>query len=101
MPYCSELTGRFEAGSSSHYHGSHLKVLAEAGMAKRSTARASPEIEKLKAANLAYYKALSARDIRAMAQVWTCARNNILIAPPENPHEHIGWTAIKRNWERY
>jgi len=38
-------------------------------MAKRSTARASPEIKKLKAANLAYYKALSARDIRAMARV--------------------------------
>ena len=38
-------------------------------MAKRSTPRASPEIKKLKAANLAYYKALSARDIRAMARV--------------------------------
>jgi ketosteroid isomerase-like protein len=70
-------------------------------MAKRTTARASPEVEKLKAANLAYYKALSARDIRAMAQVWTCAANNILIAPPENPRAHVGWTAIKRNWERY
>jgi ketosteroid isomerase-like protein len=70
-------------------------------MAKRSTARASPEIEKLKAANLAYYKALSARDISAMAQVWTCAGDNILIAPPENAREHVGWTAIRRNWERY
>jgi ketosteroid isomerase-like protein len=70
-------------------------------MAKRSTARASPEIKKLKAANLAYYKALSARDIRAMARVWTCAADNILIAPPENPREHLGWTAIKLNWERY
>jgi hypothetical protein len=48
---------------------------------KAFTARASPEIEKLKAANLAYYKALSARDMRAMAQVWTCAGDNILIAP--------------------
>src|SRR5690242_19605703 len=70
-------------------------------MAKRPAARASPEIEKLKAANLAYYKALSARDLRAMAKVGTCAGNNILIAPAENPHEHIGWTAIKRSCERY
>jgi ketosteroid isomerase-like protein len=70
-------------------------------MAKRSTARASPEIKRLKAANLAYYEALSARDIRAMARVWTCASDNILIAPPENPREHVGWTAIKLNWERY
>ena len=70
-------------------------------MAKRSRARASAEIAKLKAANLAYYKALSARDIGAMARVWTCAGDNILIAPPENPHEHLGWTAIKLNWERY
>ena len=65
-----------------------IKSSSEAGMAKRSTARASPEIKKLKAANLAYYEALSARDIRAMARVWTCAGDNILIAPPENPHEH-------------
>jgi ketosteroid isomerase-like protein len=70
-------------------------------VANRSTARPSPEIKKLKAANLAYYKALSARDIGAMALVWTCAADNILIAPPENPREHVGWTAIKRNWERY
>jgi hypothetical protein len=57
------------------------KSSSEADMAKRSTARPSPEIKKLKAANLAYYEALSARDIRAMALVWTCAADNILIAP--------------------
>jgi hypothetical protein len=39
--------------------------------------------------------------MRAMARVWTCAEDNILIAPPENPHEHIGWAATKLNWERY
>jgi ketosteroid isomerase-like protein len=73
----------------------------EASVAKRSTVRASPESKKLEAANLAYYQALSARDIGAMAEVWTCAGDNILIAPPENPHEHVGWKAIKLNWERY
>jgi len=51
-------------------------------MAKRSTPRASPEIKKLKAANLAYYKALSARDIRAMARVLdVCPRITFLLHP--------------------
>ena len=70
-------------------------------MTKPSSAKASSEIRKVKAVNLAYYKALSARDLRAMEAVWTCAANNILIAPPVNPHSHIGWAAIKRYWEAY
>ena len=53
------------------------------------------------AANLAYYRALSARDMRAMEQVWTRGADNILIAPPVNPVTHIGWQAITRNWEHY
>jgi ketosteroid isomerase-like protein len=68
---------------------------------KRSSAKASSETTKIKAVNLAYYKALSARDLRAMEAVWTCAADNILIAPPVNPHSHVGWTAIKRNWAAY
>ena len=59
------------------------------------------DIAAVKAANLAYYKALSARDMRAMEKVWTCARDNILIAPPLDPVTHMGWAAIKRNWEKY
>jgi ketosteroid isomerase-like protein len=70
-------------------------------MAKRATSKMSAEIRKVKAVNLAYYKALSARDIHAMEKVWTCAANNMLIAPPVNPLTHVGWAAIKRNWERY
>ncbi|HVG51093.1 MAG TPA: nuclear transport factor 2 family protein [Xanthobacteraceae bacterium] len=61
----------------------------------------SAENAKLEAANLAYYKALSARDMPAMEKVWTCAADNILIAPPVNPQTHVGWAAIKRNWEAY
>lgn len=61
----------------------------------------SSDIEAVKAANLAYYRALSARDMRAMEDVWTCAADNILIAPPVNPITHIGWGAIRSNWERY
>jgi ketosteroid isomerase-like protein len=61
-------------------------------------AKNSAEISKIKASNEAYYKALSARDMRAMEKVWTCAADNILIAPPSNPRVHLGWSAIKRNW---
>jgi hypothetical protein len=46
-------------------------------------------------------KALSARDLHAMEKVWTCAADNMLIAPPSNPHAHVGWAAIKRNWQAY
>ena len=70
-------------------------------MAKRSSANASSETSKVEAVNLAYYKALSARDTRAMEKLWTCAADNILIAPPVNPLTHVGWAAIKRNWKAY
>jgi ketosteroid isomerase-like protein len=59
------------------------------------------DADRVIAANGAYYQALSARDMRAMERVWTCAADNILIAPPVNPVTHVGWDAIKRNWERY
>jgi len=64
-------------------------------------AHKSPETDNVKAANEAYYAALSARDLAAMAKVWTCAPDNILIAPPVNPETHVGWNAIRRQWEKY
>ena len=70
-------------------------------MPKRSSHKASIEIKNIKAANDAYYRALSARDMRAMEKVWTCAADNMLIAQPANPRVHVGWLAIKRNWEGY
>jgi ketosteroid isomerase-like protein len=70
-------------------------------MAKRASAKSSSEIKDIKKINAAYYKALSARDLHAMEAVWTCAADNMLIAPPTNPHVRIGWAAIKRNWEAY
>jgi len=36
-----------------------------------------------------------------METVWTCAPDNMLIAPPSDPHVYVGWAAIKRNWESY
>jgi ketosteroid isomerase-like protein len=70
-------------------------------MAKRFSNKTLSEIKKIQASNDAYYKALSARDMRAMEKVWTCAADNMLIAPPANPRVHVGWSAIKRNWEAY
>jgi ketosteroid isomerase-like protein len=77
------------------------KFAAGVAMAKHSSSKSSSEASKVKAVNLAYYKALSARDLRAMEAVWTCGADNILIAPPANPHSNVGWAAIKRNWEAY
>jgi NifU-like protein involved in Fe-S cluster formation len=68
-------------------------------MAKRLSNKTLSEIKKIKASNDAYYKALSARDMRAMEKLWTCAADNMLIAPPANPRVYVGWSAIKRNWE--
>jgi len=70
-------------------------------VAKRASKKSSTEIENIKTSNDAYYKALSARDLRTMETVWTCAPDNMLIAPPSDPHVYMGWAAIKRNWELY
>jgi len=70
-------------------------------MSKRPLGKTSIERKHIKAGNAAYYKALSAPDMRAMEKIWTCAADNMLIAPPTNPRTHVGWAAIKRNWESY
>ena len=70
-------------------------------MAKRRPSKTQSEIKKIKASNDAYYEALSTRDMRAMEKVWTCAADNMLIAPPANPRVYVGWSTIKRNWEGY
>ena len=70
-------------------------------MANRLSNKTLSEIKKIKASNDAYYKALSACDMRAMEKVWTCAADNMLIAPPANPRVYVRWSATKRNWEAY
>ncbi len=37
----------------------------------------------------------------AMEKVWTCAANNMLIAPPVDPQTHFGRSSVKRNWLVY
>jgi ketosteroid isomerase-like protein len=70
-------------------------------MAEPSSADTSADTREVEAVNLAYYAALTARDLSAMEKVWTCAADNMLIAPPVNPRAHVGWDAIRRNWEAY
>src|SRR5262249_48164993 len=72
-----------------------LRMLCPAMMKPASTL----DISSVKAVNNAYYSALSKRDLHAMEKVWSRAADNILIAPPTNPITHVGWDAIKRNWE--
>ena len=71
-------------------------------MAKHSSSKSSSEISKVKAVNLAYYKALSARDLSAMGPPWICAADNILdSAAGQSGNSHVGWAAIRRIWEAY
>jgi ketosteroid isomerase-like protein len=75
--------------------------LPERMVPKRASNKTSIEIKNIKVSNSAYYKALSARDLRAMERVWTCAADNMLIAPRPDPHVYVGWAAIRQNWEAY
>ena len=58
-------------------------------------------MDEVKAANSAYYDALSARDLAAMPRVWDLAADACNIAPPGRPVAHIGWPAIRTNYEQY
>jgi ketosteroid isomerase-like protein len=52
-------------------------------------------------ANRAYYAALSARNIEAMAGIWDRSAEAVNIAPPTRPVAHVGWPAIRRNYEQF
>jgi ketosteroid isomerase-like protein len=59
------------------------------------------EIDQVKQVNDAYYAALSARSLPAMEQVWTLTNDDINVAPPTRPVAHIGWDAIKKNYQQF
>ncbi|SRR5258708_2877639 len=63
-----------------------------------AVAQPASEIEKVKVANQAYYEALSARDIRAMEQIWSRTPDATNVAPPTRPAAHVGWDAIRKNY---
>jgi ketosteroid isomerase-like protein len=64
----------------------------------RTGSAQSSDIEQVKAANQAYYAALSARDIAAMERVWAPTTQAVNIAPPIRPAAHAGWDAVKKNY---
>ena len=66
-----------------------------------TVARAESEQDAVRAANQAYYAALSARDIEAMEQVWSRSADDVLVAPPIRPAAHVSWDKIKKQYETF
>ena len=66
-----------------------------------TVARAASEQDAVRAANQAYYSALSARDIKAMEQVWSRSADDVLVAPPIRPAAHVSWDKIKKQYETF
>jgi len=67
----------------------------------RNAVAQQSEIDKVRAANDAYYALLSARDLDAMGQLWSQTAEVVNIAPPVRPAAHVGWDAVKRNYVNY
>jgi ketosteroid isomerase-like protein len=59
------------------------------------------DLDQVKAANRAYYAALSARDVTAMERVWTLSPRDVNIAPPVKPVAHTGWESVKKNYQTF
>ena len=59
------------------------------------------DVEAVGAANEAYYAALSARDLMSMEQLWSRSPDDVNAAPPIRPVAHMGWGAVKTNYEEY
>jgi len=59
------------------------------------------DLDQLKAANQAYYTALSARDLVAMESVWAGTPRDVNVAPPIRPAAHTGWETIKKNYQTF
>jgi len=59
------------------------------------------EIDNVKAANDAYYAALSTRDLSAMEKVWLQSADVVNIAPPIRPVTHVGWDAVRKNFVEF
>jgi ketosteroid isomerase-like protein len=58
-------------------------------------AEGTSEVEAVKAANQSYYTALSARE------VWSQSADDVNVAPPVRPTAHVGWDAIKKNYQAF
>ena len=66
-----------------------------------SFAQTTGDTEAVRSANQSYYAALSARDIRAMEQVWSQSPDDVNVAPPVRPAAHESWAEVKKTYEAF
>jgi hypothetical protein len=55
----------------------------------------------VRAANERYYQVLSARNLGEMQGLWAQTERDVNVAPPVRPKAHVGWSAIKQNYESF
>jgi ketosteroid isomerase-like protein len=73
-------------------------VLGASLASENAHAQKTPDRDGVKAANQAFYAALSARDVNAMQKVWSSDRDIQNIGPRSKAPE-VGWPAIKKSLE--
>ncbi len=66
------------------------------GMANPAFAEKTSEVDAVKAANAAFYAALSARDVGAWMKVWS-TKSEVRHIGPRNKEVDVGLEAIKKN----
>ena len=76
-------------------------LLALFPLATSDASAQQSETDKVKAANDAYYAALSARSIPAMESLWARTARDVNVAPPVHPTAHIGWNDIRQNYQEF
>lgn len=74
-------------------------LIAVGGTAKSTFAEKASEVDAVRAANAAFYTALSARDVGAWMKVWSTKSEDRHIGP-RNKEVDVGLEAIKKNIER-
>ena len=78
--------------------GAALVFLGVAFAGGSAVAQHASDMEPVKAANQAFYAALSARDIGAMQKVWS-SDANIQNIGPTSKAAAVGWDAVKKRFE--
>lgn len=78
-----------------------LAILGVSGAISGSAVSETSDLVQVKAANQAYYAALSARDLSAMERVWARSPRAVNIAPPIRPAAHVGWETIRKNYQKF
>lgn len=74
-------------------------LIIAAGTARSAPAQDMPEVEVVKTANDAFYKALSTKNMGLLVSLWSY-RTEIRHIGPRNVEVNVGLDAAIRNWER-